>query len=105
MSALLMRQTSKVSFSLVDRERLIKGLASRSSDDSIGWFFVPRDFLDELPINEAKNPRSIQPISAAAWNGTSAYNQAGTSGVAVMQLSVIDDQFSSSSTRPNTTLC
>jgi hypothetical protein len=75
------------------RERLIKGLASRSSDDSIGWSFVPRDFLDELPINEAKNPRSIQPISAAAWNGTSAYNQAGTSGVAAMQLSVIDDQF------------
>ncbi|KIM76040.1 glyoxal oxidase [Piloderma croceum F 1598] len=35
----------------------------------------------------------IQPILATAWDGTSAYQQIGTSGVAVMQMSVIDDQY------------
>ena len=36
---------------------------------------------------------SVTSTSASAWNGTSVYNQIGTSGVAAMQLSVIDDRY------------
>lgn len=35
----------------------------------------------------------LQPALATAWNGTSAYQQIGTSGVAAMQMSVVDNQF------------
>jgi hypothetical protein len=37
--------------------------------------------------------RAIQPVSVPAWTGTSAYKQIGKSGVAGMQLSVIDNRY------------
>jgi hypothetical protein len=76
-----------------------KGVSSSYlADTSNVWSFVPRDHLfgeatNERPIDEDDNPSSIQPILATAWDGTSAYQQIGTSGVAVMQMSVIDDQY------------
>jgi hypothetical protein len=68
------------------------------ADTSNVWSFVPRDHqsgevTDERLIETDNNLSSIQPIVATAWNGTSAYQQIGTSGVAVMQMSVIDDQY------------
>jgi len=67
------------------------------ADTSNVWSFVPRDHqfeaTDKRLIDADNYPSSIQPIVATAWNGTSAYQQIGTSGVAVMQMSVIDDQY------------
>jgi len=64
------------------------------ADTLNAWSVVPRDeATNEELIDEDNNPSSIQPIIATAWDGTSAYQQIGTSGVAVMQMSVIDDQY------------
>jgi hypothetical protein len=76
----------------------IRQLASaRSPDVSNAWSFVPRDHVSDDVINkrlvDVNNSVSTPAAAPNAWNGPSAYNQLGTSGVAAMQLSVIDDQF------------
>jgi hypothetical protein len=58
---------------------------------SNGWSFAPRDYLSEESIS--KRLVSNSEDTATAWNGSSAYKQIGTSGVAAMQMSVIDDQY------------
>jgi hypothetical protein len=68
------------------------------ADTSNVWSFAPRDHLfgeasNERRVDGDSGPSSIQPILDTAWDGTSAYQQIGTSGVAVMQMSVIDDQY------------
>ena len=52
---------------------------------------MPRDYLSGESISKrlANDPED----TTTAWSGTSAYKQLGTSGVAAMQMSVIDDQY------------
>jgi hypothetical protein len=80
---------------LAESRLIRRPVSSRPPDKSKGWSFVPRDYLSnevlyERLVDEDDNPSSI---SATGWNGTSAYEQIGTSGVAVMQMSVVDDQY------------
>jgi hypothetical protein len=66
-------------------------------DTSNVWSFAPDHLFgeasNERSVDGDSSPSSIQPILDTAWDGTSAYQQIGTSGVAVMQMSVIDDQY------------
>jgi hypothetical protein len=44
-------------------------------------------------IGHSYKHRSVKPISASAWTGISSFKQKGTSGVAAMQMSVVDDRY------------
>ena len=81
--------------SMSSGEELLEQLISPCPPDgSMGWSFIPRDFLPAEVIGDRLENRDNSPRSTStAWNGPSAYEQLGTSGVAAMQMSVIDDQY------------
>ena len=44
-------------------------------------------------LGHSNKHRSVKSISASPWTGTSSFKQKGTSGVAAMQMSVVDDRY------------
>jgi hypothetical protein len=54
----------------------------------------PGPYQYRRPVRSFLHPRSLpRQLPVDAWAGTSSYQQLGTSGVAAMQLSVVDDRY------------